>query len=269
MLGRVVAFGFSTARDFVARGLIRIGFTPNTVTLAGLVFTAAAGVCFAIGAQSPLGWTLCPGAEANAYLLLAAWLLIMSFGCDMLDGAVARIGKSGTTFGAFLDSSVDRFSDFFIYAGIAASYAWSRPDRPANVTFVLLCMVAFLNGFMISYTRARAEDLIPSCSVGFWQRGERMAAVLIATLAHNMPALVLQQAALPLLTVLRRMFHTRAVLAGKTPMTDPRSGSWLRKVRIWEWPRMTVPYDAAVLINIAWLIFARVDAVDWLRNLIE
>lgn len=264
MLGRAVAFGFSTARDFVARGLIRIGFTPNTITLAGLVFTSAAGVCFAIGARSPFGWTLCPRAEANAYLLLAAWLLVMSFGCDMLDGAVARIANSGTKFGAFLDSAVDRFSDFVIYAGIAASYAWS-----GNVTFVLLCMVAFLNGFMISYTRARAEHLIESCSVGFWQRGERMAAVLIAALAHNIPALVLQQAALPLLTVLRRMFYTRAVLAGKTPAGDPRCGSWLGKIRIWEWPRMTVPYDVAVLLNIAWLIFARVEAVDWLRNLIE
>ena len=265
MLGRAVAFGFSTARDFVARGLIRLGITPNVVTLAGLVFTVGAGVCFAIGTRAPLGWTLDPHAPANAYQLLAAWLLIMSFGCDMLDGAVARIGAKGSTFGAFLDSTVDRFSDFAIYAGIAAGYAWARP---ANVTFILLAMVAFLNGFMISYTRARAEDLIDSCSVGFWQRGERMAAVLFAALAHNMPALILQQAALPLLTVLRRMGHTRTVLAGKTPMTDPREGSWLRKLRIWEWTRMTVPYDAAVLINIAWLIFARVEAVDWLRNLV-
>jgi len=266
MLGRAVAFGFSTARDFVARCLIRIGVTPNMITLAGLVFTACAGVCFALGARSPLGWTLCPHAAANAYLLLAAWMMIMSFGCDMLDGAVARIGGKGSKFGAFLDSTVDRFCDFLIFAGIAASYAWSRP---ANVTFVLLAMVAFLNGIMISYTRARAEDLIDSCSVGFWQRGERMAAVLIATLAHNIPALVVQQAALPLFTVLRRMMHTKTVLAGKTPITDPRKGSWLRKLRIWEWPRMTVPYDAAVLINIAWLIFARIDATDYLRLWIE
>ena len=262
MLGRAVAFGFSTARDFVARGLIRIGATPNTVTLAGLVFTAGAGACFAIGIGSGLAWTLCPHAADNAYMLLAAGLLILSFACDMLDGAIARIGDSGTKFGAFLDSTVDRFSDFVIYAGIAAGYAWVRP---ANVTFILLAMVAFLNGFMISYTRARAEDLIDSCSVGFWQRGERMAAVLFAAMAHNVPALVLQQAALPLFTVLRRIMHTRAVLAGKQTITDPRTGTWLRKMRIWEWPRMTVPYDVAVLINIAWLLFARVEAVDWLR----
>ena len=259
MLGRAVAFGFSTARDFVARGLIRIGMTPNVVTLAGLAFTACAAICFAIGAQRPLGWTLDPHAPATAYLLLGAWMMIMSFGCDMLDGAVARIGGKGSPFGAFLDSTVDRFCDFRIFAGMAVSYAWSRP---ANVTFILLCMVGFLNGIMISYARARAEDLIDSCSVGFWQRGERMAAVLIATLAHNIPALVVQQAALPLFTVLRRMNHTRIVLSGKTPITDPRKGSWLRKLRIWEWPRMTVPYDAAVLINIAWLLFARIDATD-------
>ena len=262
MLGRAVGFGFSTARDFVARGLIRIGATPNAVTLAGLAFTAGAGACFAIGVDSGFAWTLCPQAADNAYMLLAAWLLILSFACDMLDGAIARIGNSGTKFGAFLDSTIDRFSDFVIYAGIAAGYAWVRP---ANVTFILLAMVAFLNGFMISYTRARAEDLIESCSVGFWQRGERMAAVLFAAMAHNLPALVLQQAALPMFTVLRRIMHTRAVLAGKQPVTDPRAGNWLRKMRIWEWPRMTVPYDVTVLINIAWLLFARVEAVDWLR----
>jgi len=265
MLGRAVAFGFSTARDLVARGLIRLGATPNAVTLAGLVFTIAAGVCFAIGVRSGPGWTLCPHAADNAYLLLAAGLLILSFACDMLDGAIARIANKGTRFGAFLDSSIDRFSDFAIFAGLAAGYAWSSP---ANLTFILLCMVAFLNGFMISYARARAEDLIDSCSVGFWQRGERMAAVLIAALAHNIPALVLQQAISPFFTVLRRIMFTRAVLAGKGPVTDPRNGSWWHKIRIWEWPRMTVPYDAAVLLHIAWLLFARIEAADWLRTAI-
>ena len=131
---------------------------------------------------------------------------------------------------------------------------------------MLLCMVAFFNSFMISYSRARAEDLIDSCSVGYWQRGERSAAILIATFAGNIPALVVQQAALPLLTVLRRIFHTKAVLSGKTPIVDPRQGGLRLKLRLWRWPRATVPYDVVTALNIAWLIFAPVPTADVLRN---
>jgi len=182
----------------------------------------------------------------------------------MLDGAVARLGDKKTRFGAFLDSTLDRYSDFAVYAGIAAYYALVVPG---NITFVLLSMLALFNAFMISYARARAEDLIESCTVGYWQRGERSAAILIATFAHNIPALVVQQAALPLLTVLRRIFYTKAVLEGKNPIIDARKGGLWVKLRPWRWPRATVPYDVVSIANIAWLLFARIEAVDVLRRL--
>jgi hypothetical protein len=128
-------------------------------------------------------------------------------------------------------------------------------------------MLAFFNAFMISYARARAEDLIESCTVGYWQRGERSAAILIGTFAYNVPAMVVQQALLPMLTVLRRIFYTRSVLAGRTPIVDPRKGGWLLACRLWRWPRMTIPYDIVTGINIAWLIFAKIPAWDVLRIL--
>lgn len=262
MIGRVIGNGFSTARDFIASGLIKIGVSPNALTLTGMAITAAAGLCYAIGAGSRFAWTLNPYTDANAYLLLAGGLLILSSACDMLDGAVARLGNRKTAFGAFLDSTLDRYSDFAVYAGIAVFYA---ARSPADVTFVFLSMLAFFNAFMISYTRARAEDIIKSCSVGYWQRGERSAAILIGTFAYNVPAMVLQQAILPLMTVIRRILHTRAVIAGKTPITDPsRGGLWL-KIRLWRWKRMTIPYDFITTVNIAWLISARIDAWDVLR----
>ena len=211
MIGRAVGFGFTSARDFVARGLIAAGVSPNALTLTGMVLMAGAGLCYASGADRGFAWSLDPSAPTGAYLLLAGALLVASSACDMLDGAVARLGNRGSRFGEFLDSTLDRYSDFAVYAGIAVHYA-SR--SPANVTFVLLSMVALFNALMISYTRARAEDLIDSCGVGFWQRGERSAAILIATFAHNIPALVIQQAALPMLTALRRIFYTRAVIGG-------------------------------------------------------
>ena len=263
MIGRVIGNGFSTARDFIARGLVKAGVSPNTLTLMGMALTGAAGVCYAIGAGARFAWTLNPRAEANAYLLLAGGLLILSSACDMLDGAVARLGNRNTRFGAFLDSTLDRYSDFAVYAGIAVFYA---ARSPANITFVLMSTLAFFNAFMISYARARAEDIIESCSVGYWQRGERSAAILIGTFAYNIPAMVLQQAALPLLTVLRRIFYTKAVIDGKTPITDPRNGGLWLKIRLWRWPRMTLPYDFITAVNIAWLIFARIDAWDVLRD---
>ncbi len=259
MIGRALALIFVTARDYLAGGLVRLGVRPNHLTLAGVVLTTAGGACYAIGASSPLAWSLDPHSPANAYLLLAGVLMLLASACDMLDGAVARIGTSGTRFGAFLDSTLDRYGDFAVYAGLAAHYA---AIRPANATFVLLCMLAFFNAFMISYTRARAEALAIPGSVGYWQRGERSAAVLIGTFAYNPPAMILQQAVLPALTVLRRILHAKAVTEGRTPIVDPRQGGWWLKVRLWRWPRMTLPYDFVTGLNIAWLVFARFSAPD-------
>ena len=263
MIGRAVGFGFATARDCVARVLVRMRVSPNVLTLTGMGLTAAAGACYAVGAGRAFAWSLSAEAEANAFPLCAGLLLVAASACDMLDGAVARLAGKSTAFGAFLDSTLDRYSDFAVYAGIAAYYAWRSP---ANVTFVLLSMLALFNAFMISYTRARAEDIIRSCTVGYWQRGERSAAILIGTFSCNIPALVVQQAALPLLTVLRRVFHTRSVIAGNTPVTDPRQGGLWLKVRLWRWPRMTIPYDIVTCANIAWLIFGRIEAADVIRR---
>jgi len=262
MVGKAIGFGFVTARDAVARVLIKLRVTPNRLTICGMILTTLAGFCYAAGSGSRFAWCLSTSGNSNCYLLLAGVLLILSSACDMLDGAVARIGNLKTTFGAFLDSTLDRFSDFAVFAGIGIHYAWAQE---ANITLLLLSMLAFFNSFMISYARARAEDLIPACSIGYWQRGERSAAILIATFSYNIPALVLQQALLPMLTVLRRIFYTKSVLEGRTPIIDPRQGNFWLKIRLWRWPRMTWPYDFVTGVNIAWLIFAPLPPADVIR----
>ncbi len=268
MIGRAIGFGFSTARDFVARGLIRVGVTPNALSLLGVLFTLGAGVCYAFGGGTDsLAWSLdIRLGRPGAYPFLAAWLLILASACDMLDGAVARIARKTTRFGGFLDSTLDRMSDFAVFAGIVIYYA---RQSPANLTFVFAGMLAFFNAFMISYTRARAEDLIDSCRVGYWQRGERSAAILIATFSYNMPALLVQQALLPMLTVWRRLRYTWLVVEGKPPVEDIRSAPLHLRIRLWRWPRMTVPYDIVTGLNIAWLIFAPIGNVDPLRLLLS
>lgn len=258
-IGSAIAWGFTTARDLIARGLVKLGVSPNSLTLFGMACTFLAAICLAMGAGSHLGWTLCPGNlrayQPNAYLLLAGVMLVLCSAGDMLDGAVARIGKKFTTFGAFLDSTVDRFSDFAIYLGIAFYFSLR-----GNVTYTLLPFLAVFWGLMISYTRARAEDLIQHCTVGYWQRGERVAAVLISTFAFNIPALLWQQAISPAFTVWARIRFTAQVAEGKTPNLDPRQGSILNRLKLWRYPRMTFPYDLVTGLNIAWLIFAPIPA---------
>jgi len=260
MIGRAVGKSIAWSRDAIAAGLVKAGVTPNMLTLAGLVFTLAAGVCLALGAGAPPAWSLEAGPvrqyQPNGYLLLAAVLLLLCSAGDMLDGAVARIGGKATTFGAFLDSTLDRFSDFAVYLGIAFYFV-----ARGNVTYTLLPMLAVFAGLMISYTRARAEDLIGFCTVGYWQRGERMAAILIAAFACNVPALLWQQALLPMLTVWARIDYTRRVAAGRAPVTEPRrSAGLLEKLKLWRYPRATLAYDAVTLLNIAFLLFVRIPA---------
>lgn len=257
--GKAIALGFIAWRDAWARLLIFLGVTPNMLTLIGMGITAGAGVCYAIGAGSGFGWSLGVGEPNSAWLLVAAVCMFFASACDMLDGAVARIGNKKTTFGAFLDSTLDRCSDFAVFAGIAVYYA--TPGH-ANVTFCLLAMLAFFNSYMISYARARAEDLIDHCTVGYWQRGERSAAILIGTCAYNIPAMLIQQGILTLFTWLRRVAYTQSILAGRTPIEDPRKGTWHLRLRLWRWPRMTWAYDLVTGINIAWLIFAPVT--EWM-----
>ena len=264
MIGRTIGNAFSTARDHVARGLIRLGVTPNMLTAGGLMFTLGASVCYALGASADFAWSLDPRAPANAYLLLAGAALIAASACDMLDGAVARLGNLATPFGAFIDSTTDRFSDFAVYAGIALHYA-SR--QPANLTMVLACMWAFVSAFMISYTRARAEDLIDRCRVGYWQRGERSAAILIGTFSYHIPALVAQQARLPMFTALRRITFAAQAVAGRTPPEQPAQGPWWVRIQPWRYRRTSLPYDLVTGANIVWLILADIPAVDLLRRL--
>ena len=256
MIGRAIGHGFVVARDFVAHGLVRLGVSPNMLTLTGTLLTLVAGVTLALGAGAGFAPTLDPGPPGayapNAYLLLTGVLLILCSAGDMLDGAVARIGRSATTFGAFLDSTLDRLSDFVIFTGIAFYFATRH-----NLTHTFLPVLAAFAGLMISYTRARAEDLIQSCTVGYWQRGERIAAVIIAVFAHNVPALIWQQALSPLFTVWARIDYTRKVAAGRTVETDPRkTGRWWDRLRLWRYPRMTLAYDLLTGANIAFLIFA-------------
>ncbi len=248
-----IGMGFVRARDAIARGLVRLGVTPNHLSLLGACFTLAAAACLLPGAQE--SWTDALAGGRWPWPFWCAVVLFLASACDMLDGAVARIGEMSTPLGAVLDSSLDRFSDMAIYLAIAAHFTWH-----ANVTYSLLAMIALCNATLISYVKARSETLIKDCSVGYWLRGERSAALLIAAFASHIPAVLWQQALLTTFTVWRRLQWTHTVLASEAhaaPEPDPGPfRDWRRYLAPWRFPRGSLPYDLVTATNIAWIIFA-------------
>jgi phosphatidylglycerophosphate synthase len=173
----------------------------------------------------------------------------------MLDGAVARLGNMTTRFGKILDSVFDRFSDMAIYIGCAWYFAWQH-----NVTYQLLAVLALCHACLISYSRARAENIIPDCSVGYWLRGERFAAVLIGCATGHVPAVLWQQATSPFFTVVRRVSYSARVLGamstqGVLPVSGPAPG-WRGRLQLWRHPRGSVSYDLVTGFNIAYIVVA-------------
>ena len=126
MIGKSIAWFFCNSRDLIARGLIRLGVTPNMITLTGCVLTMLTGFCLAMGVAS----------GERFFYAFAVLLLYWCAACDMLDGAVARLGGKGTEFGRFLDSTTDRVSDFSLWAGLAMGFAASTPAVDAQRVYV-------------------------------------------------------------------------------------------------------------------------------------
>jgi phosphatidylglycerophosphate synthase len=264
-LSNQISAGIGWTRDRLAGRLVRARVTPNVLTLIGLAITLAAAVCLGIGLALP-GSDVPPlfarAGQANWWLWLTAALLILAGACDVLDGAVARVGRLASETGAFLDSTLDRFSDMAMFIAMAAGYAWS-----GNFTLMLLAMLAMSHAVMISYTRARAEDLVAHCKVGYWERGERVTAVVIAVACYQMPAVLWMLATLPLLTATRRIVYTLGVLAYRRrtgvdlSATDTKPvGRGVYRLALWRYPRGTIAYDIVTGLNILWILLAPITS---------
>lgn len=171
------------------------GIHPNLMTLLGLVINGWAAVLFAWGDFR----------TAGTLILLAAIF-------DLTDGAVARKQGRVTSFGAFFDSMIDRYSDLVLYMGLLVYYA-----RVSRFFYVVLVAVAMAGSFMVSYARARAESLIPQCKVGFMERPERLVLLIIASWFQRMGPALWVIAVLTTITVIHRIAHTwQETRAGRT-----------------------------------------------------
>ena len=146
--------------EYVVRPLAAIGVTPNMATLIGLLLNGLAAAILASG-QLRLG----------GLALLIAGLF------DMVDGALARVTNRKTTFGAFFDSTIDRYSEGLTLLGVII-FSLRQPPSQTHLWEVALAYVAALGSVMVSYTRARAEGLGFSLKSGLMARPERV--VLLA-----------------------------------------------------------------------------------------
>jgi CDP-diacylglycerol---glycerol-3-phosphate 3-phosphatidyltransferase len=159
---------------------------PNVLTLIGLGINIFAAVLFAKG----------------MFLFAGAVVLFASI-FDMVDGEVARRTGRVTKFGAFFDSVIDRYSDMVLLLGLILWYA--KIDR---IFYTALVIISLIGSIMTSYTRARAESLIPSCKVGFLERPERIVLLIIGCLSGRMGAAMWVMAVLTNWTVISRIVYT-------------------------------------------------------------
>ncbi len=169
----------------VGRFLAGMGIHPNIVTLVGFLLQAGVGALFALGR----------GRWGGLLLLVVAPL-------DALDGAVARAGGKDTPFGAFLDSTVDRFSDAVLILGLTV-----HRYQEGLLLEVGLLLVALVAALMVSYTRARAEALGLSCKVGLVTRMERILLIAVLSALRLFTVLVWALAILSAVTVVQRVAH--------------------------------------------------------------
>src|SRR5690242_13902111 len=147
--------GYLRVIDPVANWLVRRGVQPNTITAIGTACSVTGGIIYGFGHISVGGF----------FLGLTALF-------DVLDGTVARRSNRSSTFGAFLDSTLDRLADGFVLGGIAVFYATSATNR--SVPMMIIALLGLVGAFLTSYTRARAEALGLDAKVGLLQRPERV-----------------------------------------------------------------------------------------------
>ena len=181
-IGKAFSYPYEAVVGFFASN----HFNPNVLTFTGFAINLFAAYLFATGY---FRW-------AGAAVLLASVF-------DLTDGPVARVTKRVTPFGGFFDSVLDRYSDLCLLIGLLIYYG-----RIARFLYVTLVAIAMIGSVMISYTRARAENLIPTCKVGFLERAERIVLIIVGGLADRMAPVLWVIAVFSNLTVIHRMIYT-------------------------------------------------------------
>ena len=204
MLNRFARAFFTRLLTPVAGLLLRAGVSPDVVTLVGTL-----GVCFGALAFYPSG-----------HLLVGTLVITAFVFSDSVDGIMARASGRSSSWGAYLDSTLDRVGDAAVFGGLVLWYTGGGDDRLTAV-LALTCLVL---GGVVSYSKARAEGLGMTANVGIAERADRLVAVLVTTgfVGMGLPDVVLTVvlallALASLVTVVQRMLEVRRQALGTVP----------------------------------------------------
>jgi CDP-diacylglycerol--glycerol-3-phosphate 3-phosphatidyltransferase len=220
---------------------VKLRIHPNVLTFVGVLINVVAA------------WALAAGR-----FLLAGVVMIVANIFDFIDGKVAVQLHLQSRFGAFWDSTLDRFSDLALLVGLI--YLYSTLGRS---DYVLVAALTLIFSIMTSYARARAESLVEKCKVGFMERPERIVLFMIGAFTNRMAGVLWVILVLSIVAVADRIYYTYLVLNTK-PM-PPRDGltGFLWRAFFWTDERTTIPYDVWV---IAILAFVWLVPPEWLRD---
>jgi len=225
----------------IIKACVSLRIHPNTLTLIGVLINVAAACA--------LGFDR---------FTLAGLIMIVANIFDFIDGKVAQLTNTVSQFGAFWDSTLDRFSDIALFLGLIYLYASLR-----RTDYVMVASLAMMFSIMTSYARARAECLIEKCKVGFMERPERIVLFMIGAFTNRMAAVLWVILVLSILSVANRIHYTYLILNNRPmPSTSGLRGVFNRAF-FWRDERATMPYDLWV---IAILAFVWLTPPDWLRD---
>ena len=181
----------------IVHGLALTRISPNALTFIGLLINIGAAVLFGFA-----------NAENQRRMFVYAGLVIIGAGIfDMVDGRVARATNQVTQFGGFFDSVIDRYSDVALFFGLLVYYA-----RANRFLYVVITALVMVSSVLVSYARARAESLIPSCKVGFMERPERIVLIIIGALFNRMAPVLWIIVVLSTITIIHRIRYTKQQL---------------------------------------------------------
>src|SRR5207244_1706007 len=225
----------------IIRACVALRIHPNTLTLIGVIVNVVAA--WALGFRR---------------FVLAGIVMVVANIFDFIDGKVAHQLQLQSRFGAFWDSTLDRFSDLALLTGLIFLYS-----KLGRSDYVMVAALTLIFSIMTSYTRARAESLVEKCKVGFMERSERIVLLMIGAFTNRMAGVLWVVLALSTLAVANRIYYTYLALNGlRMPSREGISGVFWRAL-FWTDDRATLPYDMWV---IAILAFVWLTPPDWLRD---
>ena len=198
----------------LARTAIRIGLTPDMVTIIGTAGTVSGALIFFPAGQLFVGW-------------LVIWFFVLA---DMLDGAMAREGGGGTRFGSVLDATCDRISDGAIFCGLL----WWAAFGLGSSSLIVATLICLVTSQVISYIKARAEASGLNGGGGLIERPERLIIVLLGAGLSDLPVFPIPMA-LPvamwllavasLVTVGQRLHSVRSSPGAVDKIEQPGDGA--------------------------------------------